>query len=121
MTKGKNTLKCRRCGEEATRQLSIGRHSFNFDSDGPRPQNTGVSSIDHDVDMIIGRDSSLRLREMQRRQEHKKEIMRREGVSGEYLRKTIDGTYEVISEQERRAGKAARIINQEALRLLYQN
>jgi len=95
--------------------ITAGNFGFSHRPDGPRPQNTGVSGIDHDVDRIVGRDAELRLQEMQKRQDHKREVIHRHNTSGDYLTRLENGDYAVMSEQERVAAKKGRLLNQEAL------
>ncbi len=95
--------------------VSAGSFGFSHNPDGPRPQNTGVSSIDHDVDRVVGRDAELRLAEMQKRQDYKREVMDRNNTVGDYLSRTPDGDYVVMSDTERVAAKKARLKNQEAM------
>lgn len=82
---------------------------------GPVPQNTGLSHMDHDVDRVIARDSEWRIQEMMGRQREKMAFMEREKVDGHHLSRLSDGDYFVISEEERRAAKKARVLVQTAL------
>jgi len=95
--------------------VSAGNFGFSHRPDGPRPQNTGVSGIDHDVDRIIGRDAELRLREVQKRQDYKKSVIARNNTYGDYLTRLEDGDYAVMTETQRVAAKKARLHNQEAM------
>jgi hypothetical protein len=106
--------KCKRCGAPSSRQASAGTFKFEHQTSGPQPQNTGASSIDHDVDIVIGRDSRMRLGEMQRRQDYKHRVIEAEGLeSGERLSRLDNGDYFVMTERERKAAKWGRLINQE--------
>ena len=96
--------------------VSAGNFSFSHIPDGPKPQNTGVSGIDHDVDQIIGQDAHLRLTEMQLRQDRKRKVMDRNQTVGDYLTRTDDGDYVVMTETQRVASKKARLMNQDAMK-----
>lgn len=106
---------CSRCSEDTERLLSAGNSSFRHNPDGPRPQNTGVSATDHDIDRVIGRDAELRLKEMQKRQDYKQSVMRNHDTCGDYLSRTAEGDYTVMTETERVAAKKARIQHQDAV------
>jgi len=112
----RDSLPCRRCGRPATRQLSASKFKFGHRPDGPRPQNTGASSVDHDVDVIIGRSAKQNLREFQKRQDHKRRVIAANGTAGDNLSRLDDGDYFVMTEQQRIAAKKARLYNQEAMR-----
>lgn len=111
----KDTLACKRCGSPASRQLSASNFKFAHRPDGPRPQNTGASSVDHDIDVVIGRHAQQSLREYQARQDYKQRVITANGTTGDYLSRLDDGEYFVMSEQERVAAKKARLYNQEAM------
>lgn len=107
---------CTRCGTTADRKVAVGTSKFAHRPDAPRPQNTGASSVDHDEDIVIGRDSHLRLAEMQKRQDVKRNIIDSSGLPGDYLSRLPDGDYFVMTEEERVAAKKARIVNQDVMK-----
>lgn len=107
---------CRRCGKPAEKLLSASNFKFAHRPDAPRPQNTGASSVDHDVDVIIGRSAQANLREFQARQDYKQRVIAAEKVSGDYLSRLDDGDYFVMTEDERVSAKKARLLNQDAMR-----
>jgi len=88
---------------------------FSFQPDGPRPQNTGASAIDHDVDIVIGRSADAQHKAFQKRQEYKKRVIAAHNTSGQYLSRLDNGEYFVMSEEERAAAKRGRMVNQEAM------
>ena len=72
--------------------------------------------MDHDVDVVIGRDSQLRLAEMHKRQDHKRGVMRANQLeTGERLSRLDDGDYFVMTPEEQTAAKHARSLNSEAM------
>jgi hypothetical protein len=113
--KVKDTLSCKRCGDPAERRLSTPGFKFAHVPDAPAPQNTGASSVDHDVDVVIGRSAEANLREFQRRQDYKRRVIAAEGTTGEHLSRLDGGEYFVMTPDERRAAKRARIVNQEVM------
>ena len=109
------TVACKRCGGAGERIVSAGNFQFAHQPGGLTPTNTGASAVDHDFDVIVGRDSALRLAEMQKRQDYKRGVMRANDLeTGHRLSRMPDGDYFVMTEEERRAAKRARILNQDA-------
>jgi hypothetical protein len=111
----KDTLSCKRCGKGASRQLSAASFKFSHRPDEPAPQNTGASSVDHDVDVVIGRAAQANLREYQARSDYKRRVIAANNTTGDNLSRLEDGEYFVMTEQERVAAKKARLKNQEAM------
>ena len=111
----KETLPCKKCGSGASRQLSAPNFKFGHRPDAPAPQNTGASSVDHDVDVVIGRSAAANLREYQARQDYKRRVIAANNTTGDNLSRLDDGEYFVMTEQERVAAKKARLKNQEAM------
>lgn len=110
------SIACMRCSGPAERKLGVGSSKFAHRPDGPKPQNTGASSVDHDIDVVIGRDSQMRLAEMQKRQDYKRNVIATNETSGDNLSRLADGDYFVMTEQERIAAKKARLANQDAMK-----
>ena len=108
-------LSCRRCGEPASRQLSASNFKFAHRPDAPAPQNTGASSVDHDVDVVIGRSAQQNLREFQKRQDYKHRVIAANETDGDHLSRLDGGDYFVMTDDERVAAKKARLVNQEAM------
>lgn len=114
--KAKDTLSCKKCGKNASRQVSAANFKFGHRPDAPAPQNTGASSVDHDVDVVIGRSANMQLREYQKRSDYKRRVIDANNTTGDHLSRLEDGEYFVMTEQERIAAKKARLYNQEAVR-----
>ena len=112
----KESLPCKRCRSGASRQLSAASFKFAHRPDGPAPQNTGASSVDLDVDVVIGRSAAQNLAEFQRRQDYKRRVISANHTTGDHLSRLDDGEYFVMSEQERVAAKKARLKNQDAMK-----
>jgi hypothetical protein len=115
----KSTLPCKKCGEGASQQISAGNFKFGHQPEGPAPQNTGASSVDHDVDKIIGRSAAANLREFQKRQDYKRGVITANNTTGDNLSRIDGGEYFVMSETERVAAKIARLKNQEAMQKIH--
>jgi hypothetical protein len=96
--------------------MSVGNFQFAHRATGPVPTNIGASSVDHDVDVIIGRDSALRLNEMMKRQDYKRGVMHANGLeTGHPLSRLEEGDYFVMTPAEQSAAKRARLLNEEAM------
>jgi hypothetical protein len=112
-------LSCARCGDTLVIASNMGSFKFAHQPGMPAPTNSGASSVDHDVDVIIGRDSQLRLQEMEKRQDRKRNIMRQNSLtSGHRLSRMDDGDYFVMSPEEEKAARTARNLNSKAMRLI---
>lgn len=111
----KEALPCKRCGESAGRQVSASNFKFSHRPAEPGPQNTGASSVDHDIDVVIGRSAQRNLRVYQERQDYKRRVITANNTTGDHLSRLDDGDYFVMSEQQRVAAKKARLMNQDAM------
>lgn len=107
--------KCPECGVPARRLVSGANHSFAHTPTGPVPQNTGVSSIDHNFDRVIGRDAAAKWRTIEDRKSYKNRILHEErktgkGVESQHLVRTREGAgdYRVVKEDERQKINARR-------------
>lgn len=106
---------CPECGTDARRLVSGANHSFAHTPTGPVPQNTGVSSIDHNFDRVIGRDAAAKWRTIEDRRSYKDRILYEErkagkGVESQHLVRTREGAgdYRVVKEDERKEINARR-------------
>lgn len=115
-TAAKETLPCKKCGSSASRQVSAANFKFAHQPTAPAPQNTGASSIDHDVDVVIGRSAEANLRVYQARQDYKRRVIHANHTVGDNLSRLDNGEYFVMTEQQRIAAKKARLQNQEAMK-----
>lgn len=111
----RQTHPCKRCPQAATRKMGVGSVTFAHVPDAPQPQNTGASSVDHDLDVVIGRSAEENLRAFQARQDYKRSVISANETSGHYLSRLDDGEYFVLSEQQRVAAKKARLQHQDAV------
>lgn len=111
----RSTLPCKKCGEGAPRQVSASSFKFGHHPGAPGPQNTGATSVDHDIDVVIGRSAKQNLGEYQKRQDYKRSVITANDTTGDNLSRLDGGEYFVMNEQERIAAKKARLKNQEAM------
>lgn len=112
----KDSLACKRCGKGADRQLSTASFKFAHQPGAPAPQNTGASSVDHDVDVVIGRSAAQNLAEFQKRSDYKRRVIAANQTTGDNLSRLDGGEYFVMTETERVAAKKARLANQDAMK-----
>ena len=111
---------------DAKKLLSVVNHSFAHKVvGGPRPQNTGVHSIDYNADRTIGRDAEQRWKTIGERDKRKDEVIRDArrsglGVNREQLVRTEGNDYRVITEPERAAANEGRAKHNDLLKKVAQ-
>lgn len=119
MAKAEVPETCGECNTPDARRLVSGAN-FTFAhtvQGGPRPQNTGVHSIDYNFDRVIGMDSEQKWRTIADRQKHKVGVIKdNPGSSGFDLSRTPDGDYRVMGSEERKKVEQGRAIGQAATR-----
>ena len=111
-------MECEECGEMAKRIPSATNFSFAHKPvGGPRPQNTGVHSIDYSFDQVIGRDAEEKHRLVEARQAYKRKVIKdNPGSTGHDLSRTPDGDYRVMKPQERQLSEQGRAQGLEVVR-----
>ena len=101
------TTPCERCGKDADRRPTSCSFAFAHTPTGPVPQNTGVSGIDHNVDVTIGRDAEAKWKTIEARNAEKDRAIRAARQNGVGVEKrdqlvpTLEGGYRPITEPER--------------------
>lgn len=115
MSESDSATSCPECHVEGARKLvSAVNHTFaHTPVGGPRPQNTGVHSIDYSADRVIGRDAEQRWKLIGDRSKHKDGVVhdaRKAGhlVTRDHLTRTTDGGYRTITESERTTANQGR-------------
>lgn len=98
-------IPCPECGEKSERQVSAGNFTFKHNPTGPVPQDTGVSSIDHNYDRVIGRDAEQKWKRIEEKRARKLSFIERERRKGldvkmEHLTSDSEGGYRTLSEKE---------------------
>jgi len=108
--------KCPNCGGVAPQKLSSATCTYSFKTDGTiNPQCTGLSGVDLDYDRIIGEDAKEKWEIHQKREEEKREIMRKSGVDKTSISIDSDNAYVVITEEERESTRRIRGFNNLAI------
>jgi len=101
------------CGQTAQQAVpdDVG-FSFNQPTRGIAPQNTGLSSVDASYDRVIAQDAALRWDAHNKREALKREVLRQNpnATKGD-LSRTPDGSYRVLTPEQRKVNEAARVID----------
>lgn len=107
---------------DAKKLVSAANHTFAHTVvGGPRPQNTGVHSIDYSIDQTIGRDAEQRWKTIDERDKRKDAVIRDArkaglGVTRDQLVRTENNDYRVITEAERQAANDGRAKHNQVLK-----
>lgn len=94
---------CLSCGAPAEQAVpsEVSGH-FNHEVTGPGPQNTGIHGLDTDYDKVIGQHAKQGWTVVEERVREKRRVMAEEGVEdGEQLSRNLDGSYRVLTPEER--------------------
>ena len=113
---------CPSCSEDAPRMMpeTVAGH-FNQAPDSPAPQNTGVHDFDTHVDRVVGASAEAGWEVAQARHKAKREFLERNpDVEGKDLSRNEDGSYGVLSKDERGVSERANDINSAAMTKLHQ-
>lgn len=123
MSKMDDPESCPECKvPDAKKLVSVVNHTFAHKVvGGPRPQNTGVHSIDYNADRTIGRDAEQRWKTIGERDKRKDEVIRDSrkagfGVTRDQLVRTEGNDYRVITEAERVTTNEGRAKHNEVLK-----
>lgn len=94
------THECPDCGRTAEKEISDFGFKFEGKGDGNPEKDTGVDSVDNNIDRIIGRDADHRWEHIKDRQSRKRRVQRKEdGVDSTPLRKNPEtGEYEPMTD-----------------------
>jgi len=112
--------KCPDCGSDAPRVVPEDVAGvFNQEVTGPVPQNTGLSQYDAHVDRVIGKSADQGRKVIARRQKEKEQVLDGiPGVTPDDLSRNPDGTYRVMTPEERGVHERANTINSLAMKTL---
>ena len=91
---------------------------FNQDVSGPTPQNTGIHSLDVHVDRVIGKSAEQGWAAEAARQQEKRRVLRATGAKTADLSLNPDGTYRVMTPEEKGVQLRATEINLRAQKAL---
>lgn len=107
---------CPSCGQLAVQWVPDEIHgTFDLPVSGPVPQNTGVSSVDTDYDRAIGKAAVQGWEVQKHRYQEKVEIMQTNGVGGSDLSRNPDGSYRILSPEEKGVFERGNAINKKAM------
>lgn len=96
-----DTQPCKSCKAEAKRSLPSGlNHGFEANVDGLAQPNTGIASIDYDVDRVVYVDSNKKWKVINKRQQVKREMVRGSNSSPRNIVRVGD-RYEMAGDEER--------------------
>ena len=91
---------------------------FSKEVTGPMPQNTGIQGLDAHIDRVIGQSAKQGFDTIFERVQDKKDFIAATGASGKDLSKNPDGTYRVMSPEERAAHERSQANHKAAMRLI---
>lgn len=113
-------IPCKRCKSLNTEVIPRSKAGVSLDHSPstPTPQTTGASLADHDVDWVVDKNTQRILREMELRQDYKRNVLISEKTTGFHLSRLDNGEYFVMNEQERLAAKRARIQHQDVIKAI---
>ncbi len=95
---------------------------FNQEVSGPVPQNTGLASLDEHIDRVIGQSAAQGRMVHSQRVEVKRELLRdNPGATGYDITKLPDGSFDIMSEKDRKAHDKAKKINSMAMKAIEQD
>lgn len=112
--------KCPDCGADAQRMLPDDVSGvFNQDVTGPVPQNTGISQLDAHIDRVIGKSADQGRKVHEKRTKVKEQILASNpGTTPEDLSRNPDGSYRVLTPEERAVHDRAVTIDSLAMKTL---
>ena len=115
----KDPKPCPDCGKPAARQMpkDVGG-VFEVKSNGPAPQNTGISSFDAKVDRVIGQHAKQGWEAEDKRRAAKRKVLTTSGAKTEDLSMNPDGSYRVRKPDEKAVHERAVAINNLATKTL---
>jgi hypothetical protein len=115
---GSTSCPCSGCGAEAQKDLpkkvNVG-FSVRVETQGPTT--TGYAGMDYNADRAIGEYSKGKWGEIANRQKDKISYLQQSGATGFDLSRNPDGTYRVMSPEERAASERSRKFHFNMLRL----
>lgn len=82
--------------------------STSVPTQGLAAPDTGLSSHDYEFDRVVGEDAKTKWNQISARQKDKIRVIEGEGVSGFDLTRKPDGTYGVMTPEQRAASERSR-------------
>lgn len=102
---------CPNCHLKVDPKISAPAIGFSIEGNGPGPSNTGVSDYDLMVDRVIAADAKKGYQEVALRKRDKREFMRDSGATQGDLARNPDGSYRVMTKEEKKQSHIGRAIN----------
>jgi hypothetical protein len=107
---------CPECGANAPRWIPEDVcGTFNLETKGMNPQNTGVQQVDTNWDRVIGKDSETKWTGFAAHYKDKEKFMREHGVGRDSISRNPDGSYRVLKPEEKGVHQRAIQINKAAM------
>jgi len=107
---------CPNCKADAQPVVPTGvTSSFKKEVTGPGPQNTGIHDLDTKIDQVIGRHADQSREIILQRVSDKKQLIAAAGADGHDLSRNQDGTYRVMSPEERAIHERSQAIHGKAM------
>ena len=115
MANHKKAQSCPSCEADAAPMppSTVAGH-FTKEVSGPGPQNSGIQGLDAHIDRVIGQSSKQGWDVTERRVRDKQAVMAETGASGADLSKNPDGSYRVLSPEEKAAHARSQAIHEKA-------
>lgn len=109
--------KCK-CGSDVSRSMPESC-SFSFKVTPDQPPNSGVSSMDKQIDRIIGADAEQRWKVVDDRDVAKREVLRTHpDKTKSDIAINDDGSYRILKPEEKKAGRTARNLHETAMQII---
>ena len=97
-------IPCKACGVKVRRKMSEVNYQFSHKPTSALPQNTGIHSLDTNYDRVIGRDAEEKWKEIEKRQQEKRTLLKNNpDKTGYDIRRRLDNHYEISKSEERKA------------------
>jgi hypothetical protein len=91
---------------------------FNQPVTGPGPQNSGIASLDAHIDRVIGTSAQQSMVHVEARRREKLKVLAETGASPDALSRNPDGSYRVMTPEERGVSDRAIRLNDAASKAL---
>ena len=102
------TSPCSECGTVVHRALPKTIHTSVSSGGADLTRDTGLSGVDYNFDRAVGESSQKNWQGIAQRQRDKIDLVQSQGVTGWDLSRNPDGTYRVMTPEERAASERTR-------------
>ncbi len=102
------TSPCSECGTVVHRALPKTIHTSVSSGGSDLTRDTGLSGVDYNFDRAVGESSQKNWQGIAQRQRDKIDLVQSQGVTGWDLSRNPDGTYRVMTPEERAASERTR-------------